>query len=131
MTVITNERKNLVRLLTNARKSGLPVIHIRAEYNKDKSRWMPVWEELNLKSGKGHVDDVVPDCVCDFAAELPGELIIAKNTFDGFLGTSLEEKLRELGIEKVYVSGMVTSCCVLFTAVTDYFFKSLTLQILT
>jgi nicotinamidase-related amidase len=37
--------------------------------------------------------------------------IVAKNTYDAFINTNLEERLRELGIERVVVVGVMTDCC--------------------
>ena len=62
--------------------------------------------------------EVFPECVCSFAAPQEGEHRVAKPTFDGFLQTNLESLLQELGVKEVYLGGMVTSCCVLFTAVS-------------
>ena len=78
---------------------------------------MPVWDQINSQSGKGSMGGVYPDSVCSFAAPQEGEHQVAKPTFDGFLQTNLESLLQQLEITEVYVAGMVTSCCVLFTAV--------------
>ncbi|KAF2009573.1 Isochorismatase hydrolase [Aaosphaeria arxii CBS 175.79] len=37
--------------------------------------------------------------------------VLPKNTYDGFLGTGLEEKLRAEGIERVIICGVMTDCC--------------------
>lgn len=60
--------------------------------------------------------EVYPDSVCSFAAPAEGEHRVAKPTFDGFLQTNLASLLQQLEVTEVYVAGMVTSCCVLFTA---------------
>ncbi|MBI5090692.1 MAG: cysteine hydrolase, partial [Actinobacteria bacterium] len=52
------------------------------------------------------------------ARELPGEPVIVKHTFDGFLGTDLDAVLTERGIRHLLIAGLVTSTCVLFTAAT-------------
>ena len=51
-----------------------------------------------------------------FAAELPGEQVVTKQSFDGFLGTDLDEVLAGRGIRGLLIAGLVTSTCVLFTA---------------
>jgi len=53
-----------------------------------------------------------------FAAELPGEPVVTKQSFDGFLGTGLDELLARRGIRGILVAGLITSTCVLFTAST-------------
>ena len=42
--------------------------------------------------------------------------VIRKSTYDGFLFTDLEEKLREKGVEEVYICGVATDICVMHTA---------------
>ena len=53
-----------------------------------------------------------------FALELPGEPVVIKQSFDGFLGTNLDEVLVNHGVRNVLIAGLVTSTCVLFTAAT-------------
>jgi biuret amidohydrolase len=43
---------------------------------------------------------------------LPGELEIQKALFSSFVGTRLEEQLRERGIDTLVVVGFTTECCV-------------------
>jgi len=52
----------------------------------------------------------------EFALERGTEPVIIKHTFDGFLHTKLELTLRKMHITHVICAGMVTTCCVLFTA---------------
>jgi len=37
--------------------------------------------------------------------------VIAKNTYDAFMGTDLEERLRAMRVERVVVTGVMTDCC--------------------
>ena len=41
-----------------------------------------------------------------------GETLITKRAPNSFLGTDLEQRLRDLGVEEVVVTGMMTSMCV-------------------
>ncbi len=41
---------------------------------------------------------------------------MAKDTYDGFLGTGLEGVLQGLGVQRVVVCGVMTDCCVDTTA---------------
>jgi biuret amidohydrolase len=43
---------------------------------------------------------------------LPGDLEIRKTLFSSFVGTRLEEQLRERGIDTLVVVGFTTECCV-------------------
>lgn len=37
--------------------------------------------------------------------------VVQKNTYDAFVGTDLEERLRALEVERVVVCGVMTDCC--------------------
>jgi nicotinamidase-related amidase len=50
------------------------------------------------------------------AVEAPGELVIVKQTFDGFYRPELQDHLERTGKRFVLVAGLITSACVLFTA---------------
>ena len=47
-------------------------------------------------------------------AHYPGE-IIAKNRYSGFFGTPLEQRLKEIGTDKLIVCGVCTDICVMHT----------------
>ncbi|TQS43916.1 cysteine hydrolase family protein [Cryptosporangium phraense] len=53
-------------------------------------------------------------------APAPGETVVTKRGYSGFLGTGLESRLRDAGIGWVAVAGLTTECCVAATA-TDAF----------
>lgn len=50
------------------------------------------------------------------AAPDPGETVIIKQSFDGFLSARLEHVLQENKKRFLLVAGLITSVCVLFTA---------------
>ncbi|PSN75179.1 Isochorismatase hydrolase [Corynespora cassiicola Philippines] len=41
----------------------------------------------------------------------PENAVVPKNTYDGFLNTGLEEKLKEAGVQRVVIVGVMTDCC--------------------
>ncbi|KAF5955148.1 hypothetical protein HYC85_008004 [Camellia sinensis] len=41
----------------------------------------------------------------------PGDGVVEKNTYSAFRGTGLEERLREMGVEEVIVTGVMTNLC--------------------
>ena len=49
-----------------------------------------------------------------------GEIRVTKRGYSGFLGTGLEARLREAGVDWVAVAGLTTDCCIAATA-TDAF----------
>lgn len=40
-----------------------------------------------------------------------GETVVGKDTYSAFRGTRLEERLREMGVEEVIVTGVMTNLC--------------------
>ncbi|MBN1426437.1 cysteine hydrolase [Candidatus Fermentibacteria bacterium] len=54
--------------------------------------------------------------IVDELAPLPGEYVFRKTTYDAFLGTGLEDALRQAGVTQVLVTGVLTHMCVETTA---------------
>jgi nicotinamidase-related amidase len=58
-----------------------------------------------------------PDAeILEQLAPAAGEAVIPKTTYDAFIGTELEQHLRERGIEQVLVTGVLTHMCCETTA---------------
>jgi nicotinamidase-related amidase len=102
-------------LLAYARAEGLTVVHVRARFRRDGSDWIA---RYRLRTWIPCIDGTPGVETLPFAAELAGEPVVAKQSFDGFLGTDLDEVLAERGVRGLLVAGLVTSTCVLFTAST-------------
>ena len=47
---------------------------------------------------------------------LPEDMVVGKNTYSAFRNTRLEEQLREMGVEEVIVTGVMTNLCCETTA---------------
>lgn len=114
-------------LLNTHRRLGSRIIHIRSRYatdNHDKSqksdtrdtsdttrKWHAQFRQFHphktlMLSGDAH------PC----ARALPGEDILYKPTFDGFLYTPLDRLLAQYKVRTVSVAGLLTSVCVHHTA---------------
>ena len=102
-------------LITYARTEGLTVVHLRARFRPDGSDWIA---RYRLGNRIPCIDGTPGAVGLPFAEELPGEPVVTKQTFDGFLGTDLDEVLAERGARGLLLAGLVTSTCVLFTAAT-------------
>lgn len=88
---------NMARLLTAWRERGLPVIHVRHCSVEPAS---PLRPEL---AGNAFKDEVAP---------LPGEKEFSKTVNSAFIGTGLEQHLRERGIAALVIVGLTTDHCV-------------------
>ena len=92
---------NMARLLDAFRRRGMMVIHIRHASTKPQSLLRPD------KSGFAPMDEV---------REIAGEPVLTKTVNSGFIGTDLEERLRQAGITTMVIAGITTNHCVETTA---------------
>lgn len=92
---------NIARMLSAWRVSNRPVFHIRHLSTNEDSPLRPESEGCEIK---------------DEAAPIPGEAVIEKSVNSAFIGTDLEERLREAGSRSVYICGLTTNHCVETTA---------------
>jgi nicotinamidase-related amidase len=105
--------KNVSALLAKARGAGMPVVHVRASYD-DSPHVALLRRNAPHLNRTGCID---PHATEEWAEALPGEHIVYKPSFNGFHKTNLESLLKEtLQVERVYLCGLVTSACVLSTA---------------
>ncbi len=89
--------ENIGHLLSVWRAKGLPVVHIR-----------------HLSRNRGSLFHPDADS-CDFKEEarpLAEEPVIEKYVNSAFIGTDLEERLRERGIQSLVIAGLTTDHCV-------------------
>ncbi|KAJ8602034.1 hypothetical protein CTAYLR_002728 [Chrysophaeum taylorii] len=102
--------RRVASLLERARRVLSPpqIVHVRANYT---FRFAQNFKRLNP-------DKPLPSDIeaVSWAGSKVGELIVVKNSFDSFRETRLEAYLRDLGVTDIVVCGLLTSCCVLFTA---------------
>ena len=100
-------------LLAFCRREGLDVIHLRAGFKEDQSDWMVRYRLLGRTPC---IEGMRGAEILDYAKEKTGEVVIVKQTFDGFLNPRLEEFLEKRNKRYLLVAGLVTSVCVLLTA---------------
>lgn len=81
-------------LLEAWRERGWPLIHIRHDSREQQSTYRPGQPGNEFK----------PE-----AQPLEGETIVPKETNSAFLGTDLEQRLRDAGIERLVVAGVITN----------------------
>jgi nicotinamidase-related amidase len=106
---------NIVQLLTFCRTGGIEIVHLRASFKPDMSDWMPTYKlrgRIPCVQGTAGVETL------PFALDNPGEMVIIKQTFDGFHSPELLQYLQRNGKRFVLTAGLVTSVCVLFTTVS-------------
>ncbi len=119
-------RPALARLLEEARRSSVLVIHVQNRALPDRKSDLPAQIRFNLRMHKEYRGDgaalrySVPgtrghDIVADLAP-LPDELVVHKYRSSAFFGTNLDLLLRSNAIKTVVIGGCTTEGCVELTA---------------
>ncbi|NOK61857.1 MAG: cysteine hydrolase [Chloroflexi bacterium AL-W] len=106
---------NVTRLLALCRDEGLEVVHLRACFQPDRSDWMP---KYRLRGRIPCVARTVGAGTLTCAIEQPGEMVLVKQTFDGFHTPDLLTYLHKRNKRFLLTAGLVTSTCVLLTTVS-------------
>ncbi|TFW33489.1 cysteine hydrolase family protein [Massilia horti] len=88
---------NIAALLDGWRQAGLPLFHIHHRSKRKESLFLPEAPGFAVK----------PE-----AQPLAGEPVIYKSVNSAFIGTDLEQRLREAMIETVVICGLTTDHCV-------------------
>src|SRR5262245_30890683 len=110
---------NIRALLTTARARELGVVHIQSVFQADRSDWMLFYRP----QGRGQIPCIEGSSgvtIESFATPAASELVIRKQTFDGFVNPELESALRARNVKAVMFAGLESSVCVLFTASCAY-----------
>jgi nicotinamidase-related amidase len=96
----------LQRLLAYARENGWVVVFSN-DAHKPGDPELKIWGEHAMEGAPGAevIDELRPH-------EGERELVSPKRSYGAFDGTGLEEKLRELGVEEVVITGQHTHICV-------------------
>lgn len=92
---------NIASLLAHWRVRGWPVFHVRHLSCEPQSTYRPGQPLCEFK------DEVTPRA---------GERVIDKSTNSAFIGTPLERELREAGIARVVIAGVITNNSIEATA---------------
>lgn len=81
-------------LLDDWRRIGWPVIHVRHDSTESGSTYRPGQPGNDFKPG---------------TAPVPGETIIAKRVNSAFIGTDLDRHLRDTGLSRLVILGVITN----------------------
>jgi nicotinamidase-related amidase len=90
--------ENMLRLLAAWRETGRPVIHIHHISETPESTWSDY--EKAMREPKTGFEP------------LPHEPFLRKTVNSSFIGTDLEQRLRDMGAQNVIIVGLTTNHCV-------------------
>jgi ureidoacrylate peracid hydrolase len=103
-------------LATDARAAGVPVVFVglHTTPETDSAAWN---ERMRRRGGDPDVDAALcraGELGSEFYGPkpLPGELVVPKTRYSGFVGTDLDVQLTRLGVDTLVVAGLTTECCV-------------------
>lgn len=117
-----------------ARRAGLPVLYTKnvipadpALWPDEDSPWYRKGDYRKLAAAspelrRGHcVDGEWGAEIVDDLAPAPGDLVVEKSTYSGFVNTPLDVLLKRKGVRYLFLSGIGTPTCVEATARDAYF----------
>ncbi len=96
--------------INKARTGGIPVIYVCDAHDNDDKEfttfgWPP--HAVNGTKGAEVVEELKPR---------ENDIVIKKKTYSGFHNTKLDETLKDLGTDRLRLTGCVTHICIMFTA---------------
>ena len=103
-------------LVADARAAGVPVVFVGlwTTPETDSAAWN---ERLRRRGGDPDVDAALcraGQVGSEFYGPQPGpgELVVHKTRYSGFVGTDLDMQLTRMGVDTLVVAGLTTECCV-------------------
>ncbi|MFH1690003.1 MAG: isochorismatase family cysteine hydrolase [Candidatus Eisenbacteria bacterium] len=99
----------LVSLSRAFRENELPVIFTRHLNTEEDAGALGLWWSDLIR-----VEDPLSEIAS--AVDTSGGIVLTKNQYDAFHGTSLEDMLRERGVKRIVVTGVATHLCCETTA---------------
>lgn len=106
---------NIKALLDYTRKQKVPIVYATDAHLPDVDPEFDVWGSHAVAGSRGAeiIDELKPH---------KGDFRVLKRKYSAFQGTDLDQLLRELKIDTVILTGVVTDICIQHTA-ADAFFR--------
>lgn len=103
---------NAARLIAAARAAGITVIHAQAWVKPEERAGYARQEEILTEEFRSAVAGSEGADICAEVAALPGDIVIHKHWPSAFRRTDLSQRLADLKIENLIVTGVLTDSCV-------------------
>lgn len=101
--------ENILKLKTRLKKHRVPVIYLNDNFGQWRSDWKDVYEYCTRPGCRGRKAAQALQPQAD-------DYFILKPRHSGFFGTTLDILLKDLGVEKIILTGVAGNICILFTA---------------
>jgi len=96
------------RLVERARVVGIPIIYVKDAHEEDDLE-LEVWGKHAMKGSEEA--KIIPDL-----EPLPNEVVIEKSTYFSFHDTGLDEILKDMDVDEVILTGLLTNICIKLAA---------------
>lgn len=100
--------------LKEMREHNIPILHLQLIIPEDDPRSNPDIDYVPLYKG-AETARILEECY------EPSDIVIEKNKDSGFYETALDERLKEMEIDTIVLTGMQTQICIQTTAADGYF----------
>ncbi len=106
---------NVKRLLNFARENKMPVVYVNDAHLPNVDTEFDVWGQHAIAGtwGAQVIDELKPN---------KSDFVLQKRRYSAFQGTGLDQLLRDLKVDALILTGVVTDICIQHTA-ADAFFK--------
>lgn len=106
---------NVSKLLTRARENHIPIIYVTDAHHQGIEPEFEIFpvHALDGSNGSKIIGEIKPES---------GDYHIKKRRYSGFYETGLDSLLRDLKVDTLIITGIVTNICVQHTA-ADAFFR--------
>ncbi len=103
---------NIKMILEEARRRKIPVVYVCDSHLPEDGEFK-IWPMHALEGSEGAkiYSEISPQ---------GRDYIVKKRRYSGFFQTDLDLLLKELKIDRLFITGLLTNVCVLFTAVDAY-----------
>jgi ureidoacrylate peracid hydrolase len=113
---IQNMLTALERLLAAAREAGVTVIFLRYAQTPVTESPVHLEQRSRGRSDIAYCQEGTPGADFYRIGPQPGEIVVTKHRYSGFIGTDLDLILRSRGIRTLVMTGVATNGCVEATA---------------
>src|SRR3982751_2430327 len=103
--------RKLAKLKERAKRAGVPVVYVNDNFGRWRSDLRSLVEHCRRGKAKEVVDLLRPD---------RNDYFVLKPKHSGFFSSTLETLLRYLGAQRLIITGVAGTYCVLFTANDAY-----------
>lgn len=105
---------NIREVITVARDIEMPVIYV-SDFHSEDDHELSIWGEHAIEGDSG--SDIIPELSPE-----SGDYTLKKDKYSAFYNTELEDLLKDLEVDTVVLTGVLTHICIQHTA-ADAFFR--------